>query len=602
MAQKKHNRLNVARLIAQITFTILLAACASNSTDSNRVDITQNPALSSQDYLMRADSNEGSIQNDWLIMALKAAVKENQVAQANLLLFRLTKQNLTETQQAEWQLARARLFLNNNQNEAALERLVFKPWWKLPDAQWLAFYQTKADIFISLEKWFDAARALVEVYDLSPQNVQPKVARQIWQNLSHYSATEITELNVSSDEDELAGWLQLAIYMKTLDGDLSQLKNTLEKWLAENSHHPAAIHMPGGVKAVLAMKISTPKRTALLLPLSGKFSQQAQLIRDGFMFAMMNDRNRDADMVLSVIDTNEQSFSDTVNQLMQEHIDFVVGPLIKEDITQLQQIEKQKKHQIPMLALNIPENISSNSSACYFALSPEQEASQAAKYLFRLGYQYPMILVPQGSYGERVADAFQQEWQKYSKHPLTISMFGDKRHLQQNINAVFGLQGSQKNIAQMESLLDMKLESQPRSRRDIDTVYIVANSAELTLLKPFIEVAINPDTTQPKLFSSSRSYSSNQYEDLTGVTFSDIPLLLKPQAAIKEQMEDLWPKDSNAEKRLKAMGMDAYTLMTSLPQMKAVEGYQVQGQTGTLSIDKQCIVQQELTWGEYGSL
>lgn len=159
-----------------------------------------------------------------------------------------------------------------------------------------------------------------------------------------------------------------------------------------------------------------------------------------------------------------------------------------------------------------------------------------------------------------------------------------------------------KNIAQMESLLDMKLESQPRSRRDIDTVYIVANSAELTLLKPFIEVAINPDTTQPKLFSSSRSNSSNQYEDLSGVTFSDIPLLLKPQAATKEQMEDLWPKDSNAEKRLKAMGMDAYTLMTSLPQMKAVEGYQVQGQTGTLSIDKQCIVQQELTWGEYGSL
>ncbi|WP_205409170.1 penicillin-binding protein activator, partial [Vibrio gazogenes] len=189
MAQKKHNRLNVARLITQITFTIFLAACASNSIDSNRVDITQRPTLSSQDYLMRANSTEGSIQNDWLIMALKAAVKENQVAQANLLLFRLTKQKLSETQQAEWQLARARLFLNNDQNETALKRLTFKPWWKLPDAQWLAFYQTKADIFMSLEKWFDAARALVEVYDLSPQNVQAKVARQIWQNLSHYSAT-----------------------------------------------------------------------------------------------------------------------------------------------------------------------------------------------------------------------------------------------------------------------------------------------------------------------------------------------------------------------------------------------------------------------------
>ncbi|MDW6001749.1 penicillin-binding protein activator [Vibrio mangrovi] len=602
MAQKKHNRLNVARLIAQITLTTLLAACASNPTVSNRVDITQSPTQSAQDYLMRADSSEGSIQNDWLIMALKAAVKENQAAQANLLLFRLTKQDLTETQQAEWQLSRARLLLNRNQDEAALKQFAFKPWWKLPDAQWLAFYQTKADIFMGLEQWFDATRALVEVYDLSAQNVQPRVARQIWQTLSHYSATEVTELEVASDEDELAGWLQLAIYMKTLDSDLAQLKNTLEKWLAENSKHPAALHIPGAVKAVLAMKITTPKRTALLLPLSGKFSQQAQLIRDGFMFAMMNDRDRGTDMTLNVIDTHEQPLPETVDQLMQKHIDFVVGPLIKEDITQLKQIEKQKNHQIPMLALNIPEEIDSAPGTCYFALSPEQEASQAAKHLFRLGYQYPLILAPQGSYGERVADAFRQEWLKYSKHPLTVSLFGEKRQLQKDINAVFGLQSSQKNIAQMESLLDMKLESQPRSRRDIDAVYIVANSAELTLLKPFIEVAINPDTTQPKLFSSSRSNSNNQYEDLSGVTFSDIPLLIQPQATVKEQMETLWPKDSNAEKRLKAMGMDAYTLMSSLSQMKAVEGYQVQGQTGTLSIDSQCIVQQELSWGEYGSL
>ncbi len=43
----------------------------------------------------------------------------------------------------------------------------------------------------------------------------------------------------------------------------------------------------------------------------------------------------------------------------------------------------------------------------------------------------------------------------------------------------------------MESQLGMGLESQPRSRRDIDAVYIVANSSELTLIKPFIEVAIN---------------------------------------------------------------------------------------------------------------
>lgn len=50
------------------------------------------------------------------------------------------------------------------------------------------------------------------------------------------------------------------------------------------------------------------------------------------------------------------------------------------------------------------------------------------------------------------------------------------------------------------------------------------------------------------------------------------------------------------------MGMDAYTLMLELSQMKAVSDYQVQGQTGLLSIDNRCVVQQELSWGKYDDL
>jgi outer membrane PBP1 activator LpoA protein len=390
--------------------------------------------------------------------------------------------------------------------------------------------------------------------------------------------------------------------MKTLDGNIGQLKNTLSKWLAENSDHPAAIYTPSTVQAVLDMKITVPKQAALLLPLSGKFSQQAKLIRDGFLFAMMNDREQHPETSLSIVDTHAQPLDKILPELTRKQVDFIVGPLIKENITQLKKEEEKQNYQVPMLALNIPETIDRTANTCYFALSPEQEASQAAKHLFRLGYQYPLVLAPQGSYGDRMVDAFKKEWSKYSHHPITISLFGDKRHLQKNINTVFGLQNSQQRIARMKSMLGIQLESRPRSRRDIDAVYIVANSAELTLIKPFIEVAINPDTKPPKLFSNSRSNSGqNQYEDLSGVAFSDIPLLIHPQATIETQIDKLWPKDSNAEKRLKAMGMDAYTLMLDLSQMKAVAGSRVQGQTGTLTLNDQCVVQQELSWGEHES-
>ena len=67
-------------------------------------------------------------------------------------------------------------------------------------------------------------------------------------------------------------------------------------------------------------------------------------------------------------------------------------------------------------------------------------------------------------------------------------------------------------------------------------------------------------------------------------------------------MNQLWPKNSNTERRLQALGMDAYQLMVELPQMKVVEGYSIQGKTGTLSINDQCIVQREISWAERSAL
>ncbi len=50
------------------------------------------------------------------------------------------------------------------------------------------------------------------------------------------------------------------------------------------------------------------------------------------------------------------------------------------------------------------------------------------------------------------------------------------------------------------------------------------------------------------------------------------------------------------EKRLEALGMDAYKLLGELPQMKLLPGYSVDGQTGVLSINNNCVVQRELDW------
>ncbi|MDE1212268.1 penicillin-binding protein activator [Vibrio aestuarianus] len=600
---KNHPRLSVPRLLTPVALAMALAACSSNPSAPTSVDITQDPMQSAQSYLMQADSSQGSLQNDLLIMALKAAINENNNEQAQLLIKRISKQSLSEAQQAEWQLARAQLFINDEQLEQALSQLNFQAWWKLTPETWAQYHQTRADIFTALGRPFDSSRELVALADYVDNAQQEAIADQIWLNLNHYNTHTITTLTTDVSENILDGWLQLAVYMKTLNGNIPQLKNTLEQWLAENSTHPAAIYTPKAIQDILSLEIIKPTNTALLLPLSGKFAKQAQLIRDGFIMAMMNDKDRDTNATLTVIDTHAEDAADIDAQLIEKNIDFVVGPLIKANIENLHKLQQARLASIPTLALNIPDQVEEGVNTCYLALSPEQEVEQAAKYLFSQGYQYPLILAPQGNYGQRVVEAFNSEWRKYSKNKVAVNLFGDKRQLQRNINTVFGLQDSQQNIAQMDALVGIDLESQPRSRRDIDSVYIVANSAELTLIKPFIEVAINPDATPPKLFSNSRSNSGNkQYEDLSGVTYSDIPLLIHPNPQLDSQMNQLWPKNSNTERRLQALGMDAYQLMVELPQMKVVEGYSIQGKTGTLSINDQCIVQREISWAERSAL
>ena len=600
-----HKRLSVPRLLTPVALAITLAACSSGPRQPDSVDITLEPTQSVQNYMIQADSTEGSLQNDWLIMATKAAIQANELDQAELLIKRLSRQQLSEVQQAEWQLARATLQQKQGKYSQLLQGLNFKPWWKLPSEQWKDYYELRADAYQSLNQPFEANRQLVAEGQYASSAEQREISSRIWMNFGSYSENELTALQTEPSEDVLDGWLQLAIYAKTLSSNIPQLKNTLEHWLSENPSHPAAVYTPAEIQNILSLEIVKPNNTALLLPLTGKFAPQAQLIRDGFIFAMMNDQARAPSATLTVIDTHAYSADQIKQRLINENIDFVVGPLQKENVEKLQATldGSETGVKIPTLALNIPEEVQAGTDMCYLALSPEQEVAQAAKYLFSQGYQFPMILAPNGAYGQRVVEAFNEEWSKYSSNKVATSYFGDKRQLQKNINGVFGLQESQQRIAQMQSLMRISLESQPRSRRDVDAVYIVARSSELTLIKPFIEVAINPDAKPPKLFSNSRSNSGGAtYEDLSGVAYSDIPMLINPDPTITTQMNELWPDQSNMEKRLEALGMDAYKLLGELPQMKLLPGYSVDGQTGVLSINNNCVVQRELDWAERGAL
>lgn len=82
----------------------------------------------------------------------------------------------------------------------------------------------------------------------------------------------------------------------------------------------------------------------------------------------------------------------------------MVGPLLKNNVDEL----VKSNTPLNVLALNQPESVQSRANICYFALSPEDEARDAARHIHEQGKQSPLLLIPRSALGDRVANAFAQ--------------------------------------------------------------------------------------------------------------------------------------------------------------------------------------------------
>lgn len=599
MANMTLRKNSVTRLIAPVALALTLAACSGSPKVPEYLDITQLPSETSSSYILKADKQQGVVQADLLIMALKASVQEQDITLTKNLLIRLSGMQLSPVQTAEVQLIHTDMLKSQHLYEKALQELNFQAWWKIENTQWIKYHEIRHELYLFTADNLSAARELIALNAFISNAQKEQLWARVWGNISSLSNTSLQEVKLDERETVLHGWVQLAVYLDTLKHSPSRLQEALNDWLQANPTHPAATYTPQEITNILALEITRPDNVALLLPLTGRFGSQGIRVRDGFINAMMEDNERSEATILKVIDTQATPMEDIITSLEKEEIQFVVGPLVRSKIEEFQSLNKANTAQI---ALNIPNEINSEKNSCYFTLSPEQEAEQAAIHLFKLGHKHPLFLAPQGKMGERLSQAFSDKWFQLTAKKPSVSYFGTKSQLQKKVNSVFGIESSQARIYQMNALTNMELEAQPRSRRDIDAVYMVAKSSELVLLKPFIDVAINPGITPPKLYASSRSNSGRQTQlaEVHGIEFSDIPLLINEDHSFKAQYSELWPKSSNGETRLHALGMDAYQLITELPQMKAVENYHMDGKTGILSINQHCVIQRQMSWATHG--
>ncbi|PKF63419.1 LppC family lipoprotein [Psychromonas sp. psych-6C06] len=435
--------------------------------------------------------------------------------------------------------------------------------------------------------------------------------------------------SLSIDQAFKEGWYALAALYQKNKFRPNRLSRELAHWKAGFPEHPAQQFMPLALTNIAEMSPYQPDNIAILLPLSGRFERQGKAIQLGLLNAYYHQQKSITDEQsivpkLHFFDTQTVDNNTLVENFKTANIDFVVGPLMKSEIEALLPLIET----MPVLALNsiareakpsntatITENndVIEQPSAPHvidwhyaFPLSPEDEAQQAAQMIHANAHKNPLVIAPNSNYGKRVANAFKAQWAVLTPESdvqVESHYFGSKAKLARFIDDVLHTDKSKQRINQMKAITGVPLETEVRSRRDVDAIYIVSKRDELILLKPFIDVSVSPFAQKIPLYASSRSHSADrnnmQNKELSNLVFSDNPFLLDPESELSKEVENAWKRQSFSTLRLFALGFDSYQLIEQLVYLQNNQDAIYKGLIGDISLSSDNSIEAKLSWAKY---
>lgn len=311
---------------------------------------------------------------------------------------------------------------------------------------------------------------------------------------------------------------------------------------------------------------------------------------------------------LKIYDTSAQPLDQVLAQVQQDGASIVVGPLLKNNVEALM----KNNTTLNVLALNQPEQVQNRANICYFALSPEDEARDAARHIHEQGKQAPLLLIPRSTLGDRVANAFAQEWQTLGGGVVLQQKFGSAAELRAGVNGGAGiaLNGSpvSASLPQQQSVTigGLTIPAPPTDAQisgggKVDSAYIVATPEEIAFIKPMIAMR-NGSQSGATLYASSRSAQGTAGPDfrleMEGLQYSEIPMLAGSNPQLMQQALGAVRNDYSLA-RLYAMGVDAWALANHFTQMRQVPGFELNGNTGDLTADQDCVINRKLSWLKY---
>jgi outer membrane PBP1 activator LpoA protein len=467
--------------------------------------------------------------------------------------------------------------------------------------------QKKAFLLISnayeqTNQYLKAAIVRIEASALFSEEAYKDNINKIWQLLSKSNSVDISNALPKYTSSEIQGWLQLALSIKQNQLSLDQQVIALYQWEKKWPQHPAAIQLPDELKLLSELPERRPSKIAIALPLTGPLSSAGKSVLDGFLAAFYADKyHASHNTSIQIFDTNAQSTPDLLKEINQAKPDLIIGPLQKSTLIAL--ASSQEPHiNAPMLALNYLEgNIPYEMDNIYqFGLAPEDEVNQITDRLWGNGVRKIAAIMPDSDWGTRIYAQLKKDWEQKNGVIVNSTFYDSTSTINKNIAELLSITDSKSRARHLKRILPVKIKFEPRRRKDVQSIFLVANPQDARQIKPLLSFyyAINiPVVAISSIYSGTLSPEKDN--DLNGVKFTSTPWLLSNTNSIKSTLEAESPHLSKRYGNLMALGADAYRLAPRLELLSKFKNSRVQGENGILQLDDNHIIHRTLDWAKF---
>ena len=502
-------------------------------------------------------------------------------------------------QQQRFQIELARVELALGNAEAAM--MVLDAVSPAPAGQFdTSLASVRASALFALGRTVEAVQLLVEreIWLESSAAISAN-QQQIWDGLSQ--PVSVAAAGARTGDATVDGWLALAPLTRLSSGT-SEFLNALIDWREQFSGHPA-------VGGILAERLAAsrrddvrPARIALLLPLSSARRAEALAVRDGF-FAAYLESGFAGESSVQVYDTTQRGSVESFLTAQLEGADFVVGPLLPEEVERIQ----AQAGFVPTLALNLGSANARTPAGFYqFALSSDDEIEAIAARSIASGHRTAVALFSSDDRGYRIMNRFRDAFESRGGQLVnTVGYVVDSgnQNLAAPIEQLLNISRSEARYDRLRANLGVPVEFEPRRRADVDMIFLQAGPGAGRLLVPLLRDN-DADPADIATYATSEIYDPARQgsgPDLNGLVFPDLPLLVDPEASGRSAaniLREFTTTSASQLQRLFAFGYDAYQL-TGVLGSSGNSGWRLRGATGELFVDGNGRVRRVLPFAEF---